>query len=120
MRPNPRTDGFARKVRRSVSWYALKEYAEGALWVIPAAASLAAIVAGFGLSQIAVPPGSTWDRIAFQGTADDARVLLISVSTTVVTVIALVLGLTVVALQLASTQFSPRLLRKFLRDRPPR
>jgi uncharacterized membrane protein len=35
----------------------------------------------------------------------------------VVTVIALVLGLTVVALQLASTQFSPRLLRNFLRDR---
>ena len=33
-----------------------------------------------------------------------------------VTVIALVLGLTVVALQLASTQFSPRLLRNFLRD----
>jgi uncharacterized membrane protein len=34
-----------------------------------------------------------------------------------VTVIALVLGLTVVALQLSSTQFSPRLLRNFLRDR---
>jgi uncharacterized membrane protein len=33
-------------------------------------------------------------------------------------VIALVLGLTVVALQLSSTQFSPRLLRNFLRDRP--
>ena len=33
------------------------------------------------------------------------------------TVIALVLGLTVVALQLSSTQFSPRLLRMFLRDR---
>ena len=31
--------------------------------------------------------------------------------------IALVLGLTVVALQLSSTQFSPRLLRNFLRDR---
>jgi uncharacterized membrane protein len=118
MRPNAHTDGFARKVRRSVGWYAVKEYANGALWVIPAAASLAAIVAGFMLSQIAVRPGSTLDRVAFQGTADDARVLLISVSTTVVTVIALVLGLTVVALQLASTQFSPRLLRKFLRDRP--
>ena len=35
-----------------------------------------------------------------------------------VTVIALMLGLTVVALQLSSTQFSPRLLRNFLRDRP--
>jgi uncharacterized membrane protein len=35
-----------------------------------------------------------------------------------VTVIALLLGLAVVALQLSSTQFSPRLLRNFLRDRP--
>ena len=35
-----------------------------------------------------------------------------------ITVIALVLGLAVVALQLSSTQFSPRLLRNFLRDRP--
>lgn len=35
-----------------------------------------------------------------------------------VTVIALLLGLAVVALQLSSTQFSPRLLRNYLRDRP--
>jgi len=55
--------------------------------------------------------------LAFQGTADDARALLTIIAGTVVTVIALVLGLTVVALQLSSTQFSPRLLRKFLRDR---
>ena len=35
-----------------------------------------------------------------------------------ITIIALLLGLAVVALQLSSTQFSPRLLRNFLRDRP--
>ena len=69
------------------------------------------------MSQIEVEPGTLLDRIAFQGTADDARTLLISVTSTVVTVIALVLGLTVVALQLSSTAFSPRLLRNFLRDR---
>jgi uncharacterized membrane protein len=33
--------------------------------------------------------------VAFQGTADDARALLIAITSTVVTVIALVLGLTV-------------------------
>ena len=48
---------------------------------------------------------------------NDARDLLAGITGTVVTVIALVLGLTVVALQLASTQFSPRLLAQFLRDR---
>ena len=56
--------------------------------------------------------------IGFQGTADDARSLLIGITSTMVTVIALLLGLAVVALQLSSTQFSPRLLRNFLRDRP--
>jgi uncharacterized membrane protein len=78
---------------------------------------VAALVVGFSISLVRVRPGSLLDRLAFQGTADDARTLLITVSSTVVTVIALVLGLTVVALQLSSTQFSPRLLRNFLRDR---
>ena len=67
--------------------------------------------------RFASSPGSFLARFSFQGTADDARTLLTEISGTVVTVIALVLGLTVVALQLSSTQFSPRLLRNFLRDR---
>src|SRR4029450_7077873 len=108
---------FVRRLRRSVRLRVLKEYVGGALWVLPTAAALLALAAGFTISQIEVRPGSGLDRLAFQGTADDARVLLISVSSTVVTVIALVLGLTVVALQLSSTQFSPRILRNFLRDR---
>jgi uncharacterized membrane protein len=106
-----------RTIRWSVRWQALKEYVGGTLWVLPSAAGLIALVVGFGISQIEVLPGSRLERLAFQGTADDARALLISITSTVVTVIALVLGLTVVALQLSSTQFSPRLLRNFLRDR---
>jgi uncharacterized membrane protein len=117
MKPNSSSDGFVRRVRLSVAWYALKEYVNGALWVLPSVAGLAALLAGSAMSQVTVAPGSNLDRLAFQGTADDARALLITVSSTVVTVIALVLGLTVVALQLSSTQFSPRLLRNFLRDR---
>jgi uncharacterized membrane protein len=100
-----------------VRWHALKEYVGGALWVLPSAAALLALAVGYGISQIDVAPGAPLNRLAFQGTADDARALLIAVSSTVVTVIALVLGLTVVALQLSSTQFSPRLRRNFLRDR---
>jgi uncharacterized membrane protein len=71
-----------------------------------------------GISKIEVPAGKPLSWLAFEGTADDARALLITITSTVVTVIALVLGLTAVALQLSSTQFSPRLLRNFLRDRP--
>jgi uncharacterized membrane protein len=83
--------------------------------VLPGISAVLALLAGFILSRITVGSGSP---LAFRGTADDARTLLSNVTSTVVTVIALVLGLTVVALQLSSTQFSPRLLRSFLRDRP--
>jgi uncharacterized membrane protein len=93
----------------------IREYTSASLWVLPTFAGLVALITGSVVSQIDLGPNSP---LAFQGTADDARGLLIAITGTVVTVIALVLGLTVVALQLASTQFSPRLLRNFLRDRP--
>jgi uncharacterized membrane protein len=79
----------------------LREYVRGSLWVPPTLSVLVALAAGAVLSSVSVGPRSP---LAFQGTPDDARTLL--------------LGLTVVALQLSSTQFSPRLLRNFLRDRP--
>ena len=94
---------------------ALREYVRGSLWVLPTLSVLAALAAGTLLSSVSVGPRSP---LAFQGTPDDARTLLLGITGTMVTVIALLLGLTVVALQLSSTQFSPRLLRSFLRDRP--
>ena len=94
---------------------ALREYVRGALWVLPALSVLAALAAGAVLSSISVGPRSP---LAFQGTPDDARTLLLGITGTMITIIALLLGLAVVALQLSSTQFSPRLLRNFLRDRP--
>jgi uncharacterized membrane protein len=94
---------------------ALSEYARGSLWVLPTLSALVALAVGSLLSLVSVGPHSP---LAFQGTSDDARTLLIGIAGTMVTVIALLLGLTVVALQLSSTQFSPRLLRNFLRDRP--
>ena len=97
---------------------AIREYATGSLWVLPGVSAVAALLVGLLASRIDIRPGSPLSALAFQGTADDARSLLGSITSTVVTVIALVLGLTVVALQLSSTQFSPRLLRNFLRDRP--
>jgi uncharacterized membrane protein len=94
---------------------AWQEYSRGSLWLMPMVSVVLALLLGALLSRITVPPTSP---LAFQGTADDARALLIAISSTMVTVIALLLGLAVVALQLSSTQFSPRLLRNFLRDRP--
>ena len=98
-------------IRRDALW----EYVRGSLWVLPTMSVLAALAAGSLLSLVRVGPRSP---LAFQGTSDDARTLLIGIAGTMVTVIALLLGPTVVALQLSSTQYSPRLLRNFLRDRP--
>jgi uncharacterized membrane protein len=94
---------------------AVREYMRGSLWVLPTACVLGALILGTSLSLVNVGPDSP---LAFQGTSDDARSLLIGITGTMVTVIALLLGLAVVALQLSSTQFSPRVLRNFLRDRP--
>ena len=94
---------------------ALSEYVRASLWVLPTLSVIAALAIGALLASVDVGVHSP---LAFQGTSDDARNLLIGISGTMVTVIALLLGLAVVALQLSSTQFSPRLLRNFLRDRP--
>lgn len=88
----------------------------GALWVKPAVAVVLSLILGAGLSQIELTPASPIGRLAFRGDADDARQLLTTVTGTMITVTSLVFVLTVVALQIASTQFSPRLMRTFLRD----
>lgn len=97
---------------------AVREYLASALWAMPTCAVVLAIIAGASLSAVELDVASPFAVLLFQGTSDDARNLLIGIASTMVTVIAVVLGLTVVALQLASTQFSPRLLRNFLRDIP--
>lgn len=96
----------------------LRDRLAGSLWFIPSLFSLAALTCGAGLSTVRPDPGSPFFALVFQGSAADARTLLATISATIVTVIALMLGLTVVALQMSSTMFSPRLLRHFLRDRP--
>jgi uncharacterized membrane protein len=73
------------------------------------------LLAGAALSNVEVDERSPLAKLAFQGTADDARSLLIAVSSTMITVTGLVFALTIVALQIASGQHSPRLLGNFMR-----
>ncbi len=86
------------------------------LWVPPTLALLLSLVLGFVLSMVEVTEGHPLDSIVFAGSAADARGLLTVVVGTMITVTSLVFALTVVALQIASSQYSPRLLRTFLRD----
>jgi uncharacterized membrane protein len=99
--------------RRRVVW----DYVGGALWVLPTLTVLVFLLIGAALSRVEVDGDTPWTRLAFQGTAEDARSLLIVVSSTMITVTGLVFALTIVALQIASGQYSPRLLRSFMRDR---
>ena len=96
--------------RRRVLWDDLA----GALWVLPTISVLVFLAAGALLSRVSISDDSP---LAFQGSADDARNVLIVVSTAMITVTGLVFALTIVALQIASGQYSPRLLRNFMRDR---
>ena len=55
--------------------------------------------------------------IGFSGSATSARALLSTIAASMLTLTGLVFSITIVVLQLASSQFSPRVLRTFLRDR---
>jgi uncharacterized membrane protein len=100
--------------RRSI----VREYLHGAYWVLPAVGIAIGLGAGALLSMIPVKSGSLLDKVMFQGTAGDARGVLIVVSATMITTTGIVFSLTVLSLQIASSQFSVRLLRTFLRDVP--
>jgi uncharacterized membrane protein len=51
------------------------------------------------------------------GSADAARQILTTLAAAMITVVGVVFSITIVTLTLASTQFGPRMLRNFIRDR---
>ncbi|MDQ6649263.1 MAG: DUF2254 domain-containing protein [Actinomycetota bacterium] len=91
------------------------------LWPLPAVGIAAAVLLGVGLPQVdravdeALPAVVT--SYLFGGGSTSARAVLQAISGSLISVTALTFSLTVVTLQLASSQFSPRLLRTFARDR---
>ncbi|MFE0274982.1 DUF2254 domain-containing protein [Streptomyces sp. NPDC058992] len=99
----------------------MSERLRAQLWPLPTLGVALAIVAGVGLplldglTQHDMP---SWLRAyLFGGSPDAARSVLAAIAGSMITVTALTFSLTVVTLQLASSQFSPRLLRTFTADR---
>jgi len=90
------------------------------LWLVPTLEVLAATMLFFAGSAVdhAAYHGSihlpTW---VISGSADAARLILASIAGAVITVVGIVFSITIVTLTLASTQFGPRMLRNFIRDR---
>ncbi|TFC63018.1 DUF2254 domain-containing protein [Cryobacterium sp. TMB1-7] len=102
-------------------WARLTESVESRLWPLPVAAILLAVVLGLVLPRIdllidAELPTAV-DSVIFNGGAETARSVLSSIAGSLITATSLTFSLTVVALQLASSQASPRVLRLFARDR---
>jgi uncharacterized membrane protein len=100
---------------------AVREAVRAQLWPVPVSGVLLAVAAGVGLPRL---DARTNDDLPvevtsylFGGGAGAAREILSVIAGSLITVTALTFSLTVVTLQLASSQFSPRLLRTFSRDR---
>ena len=98
----------------------LREALRTNLWLVPMLEVLGAIALYAGTHVI--------DRAAFQhhltlptwlifGSAGAARQILTTLAAAVITVVGVVFSITIVTLTLASTQFGPRMLRNFIRDR---
>ncbi len=91
------------------------------LWPLPAVSVLLAVALGVGLPRLdarvddSLPASVT--AYLFGGGTTSARAVLSEIAGSLITVTSLTFSLTVVTLQLASSQFSPRLLRTFARDR---
>ena len=84
------------------------------LWLWPAVSALLAAAAGWALGMVE-PRGGFLARL-WPADTSAAATLLQLVATAAVTITTLTFSITIVALQLASQQFSPRLLRDFVRD----
>ena len=101
------------------------------LWFIPGVCTLGAVILAIVMVQLDLrevvplpsptapdadgPPQAV--RLAFAGTADGARSVLNAIAAGLITVTGVVFSVTIVAIQLASTQFTPRILRNFTADR---
>jgi len=90
------------------------------LWVVPATEALivsALFVGTYSVDRSAYHGGLHLPSWVLSGTADSARQILTAVAAAIMTVVGIVFSITIVALTLASTQFGPRMLRNFIRDR---
>jgi len=95
---------------------ALRERLRLSLWFIPALFALGAAV--LALAIVAIDQALTASLpFAFGGTAEGARSVLATIAQSMLTFTGLVFTITMLVLQLASSQLSPRVMRTFLRDR---
>lgn len=92
------------------------ENLRASLWVWPTLAASVAFMLTLALLNVRPAQDAGWPNVLWPSGTEAASNLLQVVATAIMTATTLTFSLTVVALQLASQQFSPRLLREFARD----
>ena len=95
---------------------ALTESVRTGFWAIPGVCVVLAMLLAVGLVRLDRVTSADL-RYTFGAGPDGAREVLSAISTSMITFTGLVFSITIVVLQLTSSQFSPRVLRTFLRDR---
>ncbi len=102
----------------SVRIFSVRDRLRTSLWFIPALCVGGAVA--LAAAAVAVDtriPRHPLTPFLFGGGPESARNLLSTISAAMVTSLSLIFSVTVVVLQLASAQYSPRVLRSFIRDR---
>lgn len=91
------------------------------LWFVPALLVCFGVALAVGLVEaqalIQHDLSMNWPRVFGVG-AEGARGMLTAIATSMATVAGVVFSITIVALSLAASQYSPRVLRNFMADRP--
>jgi uncharacterized membrane protein len=99
----------------------LREWSERirhSLWFIPTLCVLTAAILALAMVALSDAVEDVGELpLVFSAGPDGARAMLQAIASSVITVAGVTFSITIVALQLTSTQFSPRVLRNFLRDR---
>lgn len=95
-------------------------HARYSFWLVPAVLVVSAVLLAAALiradTSLAPDAFARWPRL-FGAGAEGARGLLSTVATSMITLAGVVFSITLVALSLASSQYSPRVLRNFMSDR---
>ncbi len=97
-----------------------REVLRTSLWFVPAIEVVVAVALFLGTltaDRAAYRGDITLPGWVISGSADAARQILTTIAAAIITVVGVVFSIILVTLTLASTQFGPRMLRNFIRDR---
>jgi uncharacterized membrane protein len=92
------------------------EDVRASLWFFPSVAAVVALAAALSLAEVTPSPDSPLGQLPWPADGETASTVLQVIATAIIPATSLTFSLVVVSLQLASQQFSPRLLREFARD----